>query len=59
MSNQSVRMNTELNVIYVEPQITTTEKEDKRQLTRFIALFAQAGFRELALNPDKNKYDEC
>ena len=59
MINYPATSNTELNVIYVEPQITTTEKEDKRRLTRFIALFAQAGFRELALNPDKNKYDEC
>ena len=59
MINYPITSNTELNVIYVPPQIITTEKEDKRQLTRFIALFAQAGFRELALNPDKGKYDEC
>ena len=58
MINYPATSNTKLNVIYVPPQIITTEKEDKRQLTRFIALFAQAGFRELALNPDKNKYDE-
>lgn len=41
---------TSLNVIYVEPQITMSEEERKQQLTRFISLFAQVGYRELALN---------
>lgn len=43
---------TSLNVVYVEPQITMSEEEKKQQLTRFIALFAQVGFREYALNED-------
>lgn len=41
---------TSLNVIYIEPQITMSEEERKQQLTRFISLFAQVGYRELALN---------
>ena len=41
---------TPLNVIYVKPKIKMTEAESKRLLTNFIALFAQIGFRELALN---------
>jgi hypothetical protein len=41
---------TSLNVVYIEPQITTSEEERKQQLTRFISLFAQVGYRELALN---------
>jgi len=43
---------TSLNVVYIEPQITMSEEERKQQLTRFISLFAQVGFRELALNED-------
>ena len=43
---------TSLNVIYVEPQITMSEEERKQQLTKFISLFAQVGYRELALNED-------
>ena len=41
---------TSLKVVYVEPQITMSEEEEKKMLTNFIALFAQVGFRELALN---------
>ncbi len=41
---------TSLNVVYIEPQITMSEEERKQQLTRFISLFAQVGYRELALN---------
>lgn len=41
---------TSLNVVYVEPQIIQDSKEREQQLTKFIALFAQVGFRELALN---------
>ena len=41
---------TSLNVVYIEPQITMSEEERTKQLTKFIALFAQVGFRELALN---------
>ena len=41
-----------LNVVYIEPQITMSEEERKQRLTRFISLFAQVGFRELALNED-------
>ncbi len=41
---------TSLNVVYIEPQITMSEEERKQQLTRFISLFAQIGYRELALN---------
>jgi len=43
---------TSLNVIYVEPQITMSEEAREQQLTKFISLFAQVGFRELALNED-------
>lgn len=39
-----------LNVIYVEPTITMNADEERQQLTRFITLFAQVGFKELALN---------
>ena len=41
---------TSLNVIYIEPKITMSEDIKAQQLTKFIALFAQVGFRELALN---------
>ena len=41
---------TSLKVVYIEPQITMSEEERKQQLTRFISLFAQVGYRELALN---------
>ncbi len=41
---------TSLNVVYVEPQIIQDSKEREQQLTKFITLFAQVGFRELALN---------
>lgn len=41
---------TSLNVVYVEPQIEITKEEADKQLTHFITLFAQVGFREYALN---------
>lgn len=41
---------TSLNVIYVKPQITMSKEEADAKLTKFITLFAQVGFRELALN---------
>lgn len=41
---------TSLNVIYIEPQITMSKKEADARLTKFITLFAQVGFREVALN---------
>lgn len=44
---------TSLNVVYIEPQITMSEEESKQQLTRFISLFAQVGFRELALREEE------
>ena len=43
---------TSINVIYVEPQIEMNKEEKNIQLTRFISLFAQVGFKELALNED-------
>jgi len=43
---------TSINVIYVEPQIEMNKEEKDIQLTRFISLFAQVGFKELALNED-------
>lgn len=43
---------TSLNVVYIEPQISTTKEEKDKQLTRFISLFAQVGYKELALNED-------
>ena len=52
-SNEATTMilpKTSLNVVYIEPQITMSEEERKQQLTRFISLFAQVGYRELALN---------
>lgn len=52
-SNEATDMilpKTSLNVVYIEPQITMSEEERKQQLTRFISLFAQVGYRELALN---------
>lgn len=52
-SNEATDMilpKTSLNVVYIEPQITMSEEEKKQQLTRFISLFAQVGYRELALN---------
>ena len=54
-SNEATDMilpKTSLNVIYVEPQITMSEEAREQQLTKFISLFAQVGFRELALNED-------
>jgi|GEM_PF-5939990 len=41
---------TSLNVVYAAPQIIQDSKEREQQLTKFITLFAQVGFRELALN---------
>ena len=43
---------TSINVIYIEPQIEMNKEEKDIQLTRFISLFAQVGFKELALNED-------
>lgn len=41
---------TSLNVVYIEPQIEMTKEEADKQLTHFITLFAQIGFKEYALN---------
>ena len=43
---------TSLNVIYVEPEISQSQDEDKKRLTKFISLFAQIGYKELDLNKD-------
>ena len=45
---------TGLNVIYIKPQIDSTVEENKKQLTKFVALFAQAGFKEISLNPNSD-----
>lgn len=43
---------TSLNVVYIEPEISESKDEDKKRLTKFISLFAQIGYKELALNKD-------
>ena len=51
--NEAAAMNlpkTSLNIVYLEPQIIQDGEEREQQLTKFITLFAQVGFRELALN---------
>lgn len=51
---------TSLNVVYVKPQITMSKEERQTQLTKFITLFAQVGFREIALNENMaTQFEKC
>lgn len=43
-----------LKVEYIPPREVLNEQEEHQRLVRFVTLFAQIGFKELALNPETN-----
>ena len=43
---------TGLKVEYVPPREDISDEENHARLVRFVTLFAQVGFREIALNPE-------
>ncbi len=51
---------TGLKVEYVPPREDISDEENHARLVRFVTLFAQVGFREVALNPEtKIKLNCC
>ena len=43
-----------LKVNYIKPREDISEEENHIRLVKFITLFSQVGFREIALNPETN-----
>lgn len=43
---------TGLKVEYIPPREDISDEENHARLVRFVTLFAQVGFREVALNPE-------
>jgi hypothetical protein len=41
----------ELKIEYIEPAVEYDGRKEHARLVRFVSLFAQVGFQEIALNP--------